>query len=60
MWMSSQEKESNGNKKSVCEAPERKKKGKKNKVFWKKEEQMNKPGQVNMFTSQLPNPVVNR
>lgn len=34
---------------SVCEKPKTKKRGKKNKVIWKKEEQVANPGQVIMF-----------
>ena len=37
-------------KKSVCEKNKTKKKGKKNPLFWIKEQQIDKSDQINMFT----------
>jgi hypothetical protein len=37
-------------KKSVCEKNQTRKKGKKNQLFWKKEEQEHSPEKITMFT----------
>ncbi len=54
MWMQNKTQEEDPNKKSPCERPEKRKKGKKNPIFWKKEERLRKPGAITMFTNTGP------